>query len=112
MFVKHFVRFNTRDELDDYDVIDFFDIVQSVVPAKVVQAVSVDGNKVSADVLIYDDEDADGPIYIHEIILEEMINMGIAVDCIPTPKPAMIFVAGPVIDCFTIEFTGPVPVPV
>ena len=21
MFVKHFVRFNTRDELDDYDVI-------------------------------------------------------------------------------------------
>ena len=64
MFVKHFVRFNTRQELDDYDVIEFFDIVQSVVPAKVVQAVSVDGNKVSADVLIYDDEDADGPIYI------------------------------------------------
>ncbi len=74
MFVKHFVRFNTRQELDDYDVIEFFDIVQSVVPAKVVQAVSVDGNKVSADVLIYDDEDADGPIYIHEIILEEMIS--------------------------------------
>ena len=29
MFVKHFVRFNTRAELDDYDVIEFFDIVQS-----------------------------------------------------------------------------------
>ena len=25
MFVKHFVRFNTRDELDDYDFIDLFD---------------------------------------------------------------------------------------
>ena len=48
--------------------------MQSVVPAKVVQAVSTDGNKVSAVVLIYDDEDESGPIYIHEIILEEMIS--------------------------------------
>ena len=30
--------------------------------------------EVSADVLIYDDEDEAGPIYIHEIILEEMIS--------------------------------------
>ena len=41
-----------------------------------------------------------------------VINMGIAVDCIPTPSPAIIFVAGPVTDCFTMEFTGGVPVPV
>ena len=33
MFVKHFVRFNTRQELDDYVVIDLLAIVQSVVPA-------------------------------------------------------------------------------
>tara|TARA_B100001109_G_scaffold243281_1_gene228977 strand:+ start:412 stop:726 length:315 start_codon:yes stop_codon:yes gene_type:complete len=75
MFVKHFVRFNTRDELDDYDVIDYFDIVQSVVPSKIVKGVSVEDNaKVSVDVLIYEDEDGDGPIYIHEIILEEEIT--------------------------------------
>ena len=68
MFVKHFVGFNTEQELDDYDVIEFFDIVQSVVPAKVVQAVSVDGNKVSADVLIYDDRmvNFSDQIYIQE----------------------------------------------
>ena len=41
MFVKHFVGFNTRDELDDYDVIEYFDIVQSVVPSKIVKDVSV-----------------------------------------------------------------------
>jgi|TARA_B100002019_G_scaffold268343_1_gene260201 hypothetical protein len=75
MFIKHFVRFNTRDELDDYDVIDFFDIVQSVVPSKIVKGVSVEDNeKVSVDVLIYEDADEDGPIYIHEIILEDQIS--------------------------------------
>ena len=43
----------------------------------------------------------------------EAINkIGIAVDIIPTPKPAIIVVAAPVSDCFTIEFTGFVPVPV
>ena len=75
MFVKHFVRFNTRDELDDYDVIDYFDIVQSVVPSKIVKGVSVEDNaKVSVDVLIYEDEDGDGTISRHEIILEEEIT--------------------------------------
>ena len=75
MFVKHFGRFNTRDELDDYDVIDYFDIVQSVVPSKIVKGVSVENEeKVSVDVLIYEDEDRDGPIYIHEIILEDEIT--------------------------------------
>ena len=32
------------------------------------------------------------------IIAAEIINIGIAVDCIPTPIPAIIFVAEPVID--------------
>ena len=38
--------------------------------------------------------------------------MGIAVDCIPTPSPAIMFVAGPVTDCLVIDSTGEVPVPV
>lgn len=74
MFIKHFVRFNTRVELDDEDIIEYFDIVQSVVPTKLIQGVSTDGDKVSVDVLVYIDEDEDGPIYIHEIILQEEIT--------------------------------------
>jgi uncharacterized protein YfdQ (DUF2303 family) len=75
MFVKHFVRFNTREELDDYDVIEFFDIVQSVVPAKLVTGLDVENSeRVEVDVLIYEEEDEDGPIFIHEIILEEEIT--------------------------------------
>lgn len=75
MFVKHFVRFNTREELDEYDVIEYFDIVQSVVPSKIVTGVDASNrDKVAVDVLIYEDEDDDGPIFIHEIILEEEIS--------------------------------------
>lgn len=75
MFVKHFVRFNTREELDEYDVIEYFDIVQSVVPSKIVTGVDASNrDKVAVDVLIYQDEDDDGPIFIHEIILEEEIS--------------------------------------
>jgi K(+)-stimulated pyrophosphate-energized sodium pump len=48
-----------------------------------------------------------GAYYFAEIIL-----IGTAVDSIPTDNPAMIFVAGPVIDCSVIDLTGLVPVPV
>ena len=44
MFVKHFVGFNTREKLNDYDVIEYLDIVQSVVPSKIVKGVSVEDN--------------------------------------------------------------------
>jgi hypothetical protein len=75
MFVKHFVRFNTREELDDYDVIEFFDIVQSVVPSKIVTGLDIENKeRVEVDVLIYQEEDNDGIIFIHEIILEEEIT--------------------------------------
>jgi len=75
MFTKHFVRFNTREELDEYDVIEYFDIVQSVVPSKLVTGVDAsDRSKVAVDVLIYEDEDEDGPIFIHQIILDDEIS--------------------------------------
>ena len=51
-------------------------------------------------------------IFVYIISLFAIINIGIAVDCIPTPKPAIIFVAGPVNDCRVIEVVGPVLVPV
>ena len=50
------------------------------------------------------------PKIISPIILDEIIKIGKAVDCIP-PKPAIILVAAPVIDCLAIELTGLVPVP-
>ena len=75
MFIKHFVRFNTREELDDYDVIEFFDIVQSVVPSKIVTGLDIENKeRVEVDVLIYQEEDDDGAIFIHEIILDEEIT--------------------------------------
>ena len=39
-------------------------------------------------------------------------TMEMAVDIIPTPKPAIILVADPVSDWLTIDVTGLVPVPV
>ena len=38
--------------------------------------------------------------------------IGRAVEIIPTPKPEIIVVAGPVSDCLTIERTGLLPVAV
>lgn len=73
-FIKNFARFNTRVELDEDDIIEYFDIVQSVVDSKIVKGVTDDAKKVAIDVVIYTDEDEAGPIYIHEIVLDEEID--------------------------------------
>ena len=51
-------------------------------------------------------------ITIADAIAIEIKRIGIAVDIIPTPRPAIIVVAGPVSDCLTIERTGDFPVAV
>ena len=55
-------------------------------------------------------------IIFDQNILNSMLDfkgdIGIAVDCIPTPNPAIILVAEPVIDCSDTDLTGVVPVPV
>ena len=73
-FIKNFARFNTRVELDEDDIIEYFDIVQSVVDSKIVKGVTDDAKKVAIDVVIYTDEDEAGPFYIHEIVLDEEID--------------------------------------
>ena len=73
MFIKHFVRFNTREQLEDSDVIEYFDIVQSIIPTKLITGISSDGDKVSVDVMIYNDADDEGELFIHEIFLENDI---------------------------------------
>ena len=53
------------------------------------------------------------PAKLCETIIAVAITiMGSAVDIIPTPNPAIMFVAEPVSDCSTIDETGFVPVPV
>lgn len=74
MFIKHFVRFNTREQLEDSDVIEYFDIVQSIIPTKLITGISSDGDKVSVDVMIYSDADDEGELFIHEIFLENDID--------------------------------------
>ena len=74
MFIKHFVRFNTREQLEDSDVIEYFDIVQSIIPTKLITGISSDGDKVSVDVMIYNDTDDEGELFIHEIFLENDID--------------------------------------
>ena len=39
-FIKNFARFNTREELEEDDIIEYFDIVQSVVSGKIVKGVT------------------------------------------------------------------------
>jgi len=69
-FVKNFCRLVTGHELTDEEVIDFFDIVQSVVPTKILTGFSATGDVVSVDVMAYTDQAQ----YIYEIVLKEDID--------------------------------------
>lgn len=73
-FIKHFVRMLTREELSDEDVIVFFDIVQSVVPTKLLTAYDEEKAKVGIEVMAYTSEDDDGDMWIYEIILQDEID--------------------------------------
>lgn len=70
-FHKHFCRIFTEFDLSDQDVVEFYDIVTSVVPAKVVTAYISESDKVSVDVTQYD-TDTGG--FVYEIILEESVE--------------------------------------
>jgi len=74
MFVKHFVRMLTRDELSDEDVIVYHDIVQSVVPTKVLTAYDEEKEQVGIEVIGYTGEDSEGLMWIYEIVLLEEIH--------------------------------------
>ena len=45
---KHFVRIVTDNEISRDDIVDFFDVVQSVTPTKVFSSYDGSGNKVKA----------------------------------------------------------------
>lgn len=73
-FIKHFVRMLTRDELTDQDVIVYHDIVQSVVPTKVLTAYDEEKEQVGIEVIGYTGEDSEGLMWIYEIVLLEEIE--------------------------------------
>ena len=53
------------------------------------------------------------PAKVYEVIIAIQIRIiGTAVEIIPTPRPEIIVVAGPVSDCLTIDITGFLPVAV
>jgi len=71
-FLKHFCRFITNEELDNEDVITFFDIVQSIVHTKLVTAFDDEaGEVVNVEVIGYKNEDEN----IYEVVLEEDITV-------------------------------------
>lgn len=70
-FIKHFCRLVTEHELSNAEIAEYFDIVQSINPTKIVQAHSADGETVSADVMIYTSNND----YIYEIVLDDQIDM-------------------------------------
>lgn len=74
MFIKHFVRMLCREELSDKDVIVYFDIVQSVVPTKLLTAYDDEKSKVGVEVMAYTSEDDEGPMWIYEIICDEEVE--------------------------------------
>jgi|TARA_R100000081_G_C4770887_1_gene145496 hypothetical protein len=64
----------TREELSDEDVIVYHDIVQSIVPTKVLTAYDEEKAKIGIEVIAYTSEDDDGDMWIYEIILSEEID--------------------------------------
>ena len=64
----------TREELVDEDVIEYFDIVQSIVATKLLTAYDEEKEQVGIEVISYTDEDKDGNLFIYEIVLDEEIN--------------------------------------
>lgn len=74
MFIKHFARMLTREELSDNDVIVYYDIVQSVVPTKLLTAYDEEKQQVGVEVMAYTSNDDEGDMWIYEVILEDEID--------------------------------------
>ncbi len=73
-FIKHFCRLLTNHQLTDDEVIDFYDVVQSVVPTKLVTAyTSKDEEVVSVEVIAYTDPDS-ATENVYEILLTNDIS--------------------------------------
>ena len=69
--IKHFCRLVTESELADEDVAEFYDVVTSIMPAKVVQAYTEDGESVVVEVTQYVNADSE---FVYEIVLGDQVD--------------------------------------
>lgn len=69
---KHFCRLITEQELDDEDVIEYFDIVQSVASTKLVTGYTDNKEQVTIEVTAYSTEKNKT---LYEIVLSEQLNL-------------------------------------
>ena len=72
-FIKNFCRLVVEEELDNKQVMEYFDVVQSVMPTKIVKAYSEDGDQISADVMVYSSENDSE--FIYEIVLDDQVDL-------------------------------------
>ena len=70
-FTKYFCRLITQNELDNDDVAEYYDIVQSIVQPKVVIAYGKD-DMVEANVMVYTGQHDS---FIYEIVLKENVDL-------------------------------------
>lgn len=75
MFSKNFARMVSREQLSDEEVELFFDIVQSVVPTKIIVAYDTNNDEVEVEVISFTDSDQDGDLFVYEVILQEEIDL-------------------------------------
>lgn len=71
-FIKHFCRLVTNTDLDHDDIIEYYDIVQSVVSVKMITSHTDDNDIVSVVVTEYEGEN---DLHIYEIVLNEQISL-------------------------------------
>lgn len=64
----------SREQLSDEKVELFFDIVQSVVPTKIIVAYDTNNDEVEVEVISFTDSDQDGDLFVYEVILQEEID--------------------------------------
>lgn len=71
-FIKKFCRLVVQEKLSNKEIAEFYDVVQSVIPAKVVIAHAEDGDTIEASVLEYD---AAHGGHIYEIVLDHQVDL-------------------------------------
>lgn len=71
-FTKNFCRLVTLVDMTDEEVLEYFDVVQATVPAKLTVAYTDQDEKVTVNVIAYHGENDK---YIYEIILDEQLDL-------------------------------------
>lgn len=71
-FVKPYCRLITKIDLDDDDVIEYYDIVQSVLPIKLITAHTE--NEDTVEVIVSEFTSSDG-LHIYEILLNDQASL-------------------------------------